>query len=136
MYSLIGKTDLKIDGIVMRKTIIITIVVFFATLLSAVPADPRPVTVTQPNGKILTFYIKGDEFVHWCETLDGYTLLYNDNGNLEYACQLEDSTLVSSGILASNEEFRDEDDCNFLSSIAKHLFFSSSQVKAMRSKDN
>ena len=103
---------------------------------SMVPADPRPRTIKQPNGKTLTFYIRGDERINWCETLDGYTLLNNEEGNLEYACIDENLNLVPSGILASNTEERDEEELNFLREIKPKLFFSKQQTDLMLGRCN
>ena len=98
---------------------------------SSVPADPNPHTVKQPNGKMLTFFIKGDERIHWYETLDGYTLLYGESGHLEFACKDENGTLMSSGILAFNAEERGEEELSFLKETPKKLFFSDEQTKSM-----
>ncbi len=100
-------------------------------LYKFVPADPRPRTIQQPNGKMLTFYIKGDERISWCETLDGYTLLYGDSKHLEFACVDENGTLQPSGILACNEEERGEEELSFLMTIKKQLFFSKEQTDEM-----
>lgn len=95
-----------------------------------IPADPRPRTITQPNGKKLTFYIKGDERISWAETLDGYTLLNGDSNVLEYACIDENLNLIASGIMACNEDERDEWEKEFLKDLPKNLFFSKQQTDA------
>jgi len=100
------------------------------TSLSFIPADPKPRTITQPNGKKLTFYIKGDERISWAETLDGYTLLNGDSNILEYACIDENLNLIPSGIMACNEEERDEWEKDFLKDLPKNLFFSKQQLDA------
>ncbi|MBO6118254.1 MAG: hypothetical protein J6P44_06920 [Bacteroidales bacterium] len=112
-----------------------SIVLFALIIISgvwAVPADPHPRTITQPNGKQLTFYIRGDERIHWCETLDGYTLLYNEDGYLEFACTDENGKLQTSGILACNKEERTEEEISFLKETPKGLFFNDSQIATMK----
>jgi len=97
-----------------------------------VPADPRPHTIIQPNGKTLTYYLKGDEHLHWFESLDGYTLLKNEDGDLEFACVDDKGILQPSGILACNQEERDEIELSFLATIKPKLFFSKEQVTSIR----
>ena len=46
----------------------------------AIPADPRPVQVTQPDGTTLTITLHGDEFFHFTTTSDGYTIVKNAAG--------------------------------------------------------
>ena len=99
------------------------------TVNKNVPADPRPKTIKQPNGKTLTFYIRGDERISWAETLDGYTLLYGESGTLEYACIDDGLNLIASGIIACNEDERDEYDNAFLQDLPKKLFFSQQQTE-------
>lgn len=47
---------------------------------SAMPAYPKPITVTQPDGSKVTVCLRGDERLNWAETTDGYTLLRDDAG--------------------------------------------------------
>lgn len=100
--------------------------------LLSVPANTKPITIIQPNGKTLTFILKGDERVHWYESLDGYTLLRNEEGDLEFACVDENNILQVSGILACNQEERDEVELSFLRTIKPQLFFSQQQLKEKR----
>jgi hypothetical protein len=73
----------------------------------AVTASPHPVKHEQPDGSILTIILKGDEFIHWAETTDGFTLLSNKNGVYEYAILLPDGTMGFSGIKANDPEKRE-----------------------------
>lgn len=52
----------------------------------AVPANPDPYLATQPNGENVTLRLSGDEWSHFEETLDGYTVL-RKRGWLYYAQQ-------------------------------------------------
>lgn len=45
----------------------------------AVIADPRPVDYTQPDGTKVTLYLRGDEFFHWHEDANGFTVMRNGN---------------------------------------------------------
>lgn len=101
----------------------------FSIKLLAVPANPTPITVKQPNGKSLTLTIKGDEKVNWSSTLDRYTLLRNNENVLVYAQLSEAGDLVPSRYIASNPEERSQDERAFLSTISQDLRYSSKQIK-------
>ena len=103
----------------------------FSTILYAIPADPDPVVVSQPNGKTLTVFIKGDERIHWYESMDGYTLLYNKAGYLSYAQLDENGNLQPTDYIATDIEKRDIVISSFLNTIEKQLFFSEVQVQLM-----
>lgn len=51
---------------------------------SAIPADPRPVQVTLPDGSQLTLRIFGDENFHYVTTLDGYLVRKDGDGFFKY----------------------------------------------------
>jgi M6 family metalloprotease-like protein len=65
-------------------------------------AYPEPITITQPNGNTLSVHIKGNEMLHYYETMDGYTVLQNpaNKGTYEYAKLDNNGDLVASGIAA------------------------------------
>lgn len=114
----------------MRKIVLILIFTLFAfESLVAVPAKQTPITITQPDGRVLTYILKGDEVVSWCESFDGYTLLANSEGVLCYAMLDKDKNLVSSGVVACNREERNVKDLLFLKSIDKKLFYSDKQME-------
>lgn len=117
-----------------KKIIVFLVGLLLCSNLLSVPANTKPITITQPNGKTLTFLLKGDERVHWYESLDGYTLLRNEEGDLEFACVDENNILQVSGILACNQEERDEIELSFLQTIKPKLFFSQQQLNEKREK--
>lgn len=118
------------QGKYMRKIVLILIFTLFAfESLVAVPAKQTPITITQPDGRVLTYVLKGDEVVSWCESSDGYTLLANNEGVLCYAMLDKDKNLVSSGVVACNREERNVKDLLFLKSIDKKLFYSDKQME-------
>ncbi len=55
------------------------------TKLSAVPAYPYPIEETQPDGTKIKIHVRGDEFYHWTEDSDGYTIIQNDSKYWTYA---------------------------------------------------
>ena len=113
----------------LRKTIMIMAMLLLSIASFAIPANKKPVTVVQPNGKTLTFILQGDERVNWAETLDGYSLLLNKNGNRVYAILDEYNNMVASNVLACNVEQRSQEEIDFLSTITPGLRFSKEQVK-------
>ncbi len=111
------------------KALMLMVVLALSNAIYAVPADPKPITITQPNGKTLTFYQKGDENLSWAVTEDGYTLLRNNNGNWVYAIKNNMGNMVASDVLATNINQRSSKDVKFLSSIPKNLTYSTSQIQ-------
>jgi M6 family metalloprotease-like protein len=92
--------------------------------ISARPAKPTPIEVTQSDGTHITIILKGDERVKWAETLDGYSLIENKSGIFEYAVQNETGDMVASGIKAANNT-----KASF--SQQKHITFSKAQKEAI-----
>lgn len=74
------------------KKIFLSIILFFASVsvMFAVTAYNKPITVTQPDGTVLTIRVHGDEFLHWTtcgnslvvKSSDGYWhyAVFNENG--------------------------------------------------------
>lgn len=95
----------------------------------AIPARQVPITITQPNGKTLTYIIKGDEVMSWAETMDGYTLLRNHEGVLCYAFHDMEGNLTASDVIACNAEERNVEELLYLNKTEKRLFFGEKQLK-------
>ncbi|MBR1769835.1 MAG: M6 family metalloprotease domain-containing protein, partial [Bacteroidales bacterium] len=115
----------------LKKTLLLLSILLFSIETFAVPADKRPVTVKQINGKTLTFILSGDEKLNWANTLDGYTLLHNESGDWVYAVLDGRNNLVPSSVLACNEEERSAEENSFLSSINKNISFSDEQFNSI-----
>jgi len=98
----------------------------------AVKANPNPVQYTQPDGSVVTLLMKGDEFIHWATTLDGYMVMSAKNGFYEYAVTLPDSRVGFSGVSAHDPGQRQAAESGFVKTIKPGLFFSKSQVQAMK----
>jgi len=112
-------------------TVFFTFFILSCYALWAVPACPYPVAFTQPNGETVTVMIKGDERIHWHETMDGYTLLFNKTGYLSYAQVDENGDLQPSDFMATDIEKRDVAVNSFLETIGKKLFYSNLQKQIM-----
>ena len=63
-----------------RIFLLLTVMGLLALTAAAIPADPTPVKVTQPDGSTVTVRLHGDEFFHITQTIDGYTLVKNAAG--------------------------------------------------------
>ncbi|MCE1197472.1 MAG: M6 family metalloprotease domain-containing protein [Marinilabiliales bacterium] len=104
------------------------ILLLFPRILSAVSAYPGAVSILQPDGTRITFYLMGDEKVKWARTTDGYSILRNARGIFEYAKMDSAMDLVPSGIQARNPDERSAPEHLFLNGIAKGLTYSKSQI--------
>ena len=86
----------------------------------AVPADPTPAQVTQPDGSKLTLVLHGDEFFNYLTTVDGYTVVKNNAGFYTFA-QLKGDQLIASHFIARDEKQRTDADWAALASVPKGL---------------
>ena len=106
----------------------------FLSKVEAVTAYPKPIQYKQADGTILTILLKGDEFVHWATTLDGYTIMTNANQTYEYANIDKKGYMTFSGIQANNPKERSILEINFLNSINPGIFFSDKQLQEIKDK--
>lgn len=119
----------------MRK---ITILLFFSLLtvtpLLAVTANPEPIVKRQPDGTEITVRLRGDEKVHWMETLDGYTLLYDAQRYIVYATTDADGNMIPSTMkyMGDSQARRSPTGQPAAQGLVKGLRYSPSQVAALR----
>ncbi len=105
----------------MKKKFLLLLMALLAVMpASAIPADPTPVKVTQPDGSQLTVTLHGDEFFHFTTTVDGYTVMKDAIGNYTYA-RLDGDRLVPSGRIARDPAQRSGADRAFLNTVPKGL---------------
>ncbi|MDO4191365.1 MAG: M6 family metalloprotease domain-containing protein [Bacteroidales bacterium] len=119
------KKKISVLGI-MLLALVVTLRVY------AVPAYPKAVVYTQPDGSTVTVMMKGDEHIHWAESLDGYTLLPNSEGYMSYAVSLSNGDLVPSNIVANDEKNRTTAELSYLQVAKKGLSFSKAQFAQAR----
>lgn len=107
--------------------------IFFSIFLTtkAVPAFPEKVNFTQPNGEQVTVIMQGDEFVKFARSVDDYTLLYDQDGFLNYAMLNQDGDLIPSPFHARNMSERTRQENEFLQTISPNLFFSQAQMNSL-----
>ena len=87
---------------------------------NAIPANPTPAKVLQPDGSYLTVCLFGDEFMHYTTTQDGYTVVKSPSGYYMYA-ELADGQLVASSHIARDEVARTSSDLTYLHTVQKNL---------------
>ena len=104
----------------MKRILLMLAVGLLCLTTRAIPADPTPVKVTQPDGTTLTVTLHGDEFFHFTTTHDGYTVVKNEEGFYTYA-KLEGDQLVAGERIARDPIHRTMDDWAALASIPKKL---------------
>ena len=111
------------------KHFLFTLFIFSTlTQLSAVPAYPYPIVFTQPNGEQVTLIMQGDEFVKFAQTLDGYTLLYNEEGYFCYAQKNEYGEIEPSSFYAEDISKRSTEVNALLTNTSKELRYSKNQI--------
>lgn len=116
----------------MKKILVLAAAILLTAVeVFAVKAYPHLVTFTQPDNSTISIYIKGDEKVHWMESEDGYSLLYNKEGYLVYAIQNEKGDMVPSDIIATNKASRSKEVVKFLNSTPKYLRYTQAQQNEM-----
>jgi M6 family metalloprotease-like protein len=118
---------------------------FYLTLLSGIllicytvtanasPAYPGLVTMKQPDGSTFSYYLKGDEKVHWMESEDGYSLLYDSARTVVYAISDQEGNMIPSSVAVKDVSLRSASDQAFLKGIAKKISYSPAQINTMRS---
>lgn len=55
----------------MKRILLGFVLLLVALSMSAIPARPGPIRVTQPDGSVITIYRHGDEFGHWITDAQG-----------------------------------------------------------------
>lgn len=104
----------------MRKIILTLILLSCFCMTKAIPADPTPIRVTQPDGSIVTIQLHGDEWLHFTTTADGYTVVKDERGYYVYA-QLQDGKLLPTNVIAHDAAGRDVNETDYLSHVKKYL---------------
>ncbi|MDR0619106.1 MAG: M6 family metalloprotease domain-containing protein [Bacteroidales bacterium] len=78
----------------------------FTAGIFAVPANPEPAEVTQPDGTKITIRLKGDERIHWMESLDGYTLMYNNKKEIVFAAKDKKGNLMPGKVVYRGQDLQ------------------------------
>lgn len=89
------------------KTWLVVASVVWATEALSSPAWPWPVSVEQPNGRVINVYLRGDENIHFFETTDGMMLKRDHEGRMCYACIDGSGHVVASTVTAYDRHATD-----------------------------
>ncbi len=84
------------------------------------PPAPYAVPVVQPDGSTLQIIARGNQFHHWSETTDGYTVVKNKSGYYEYAKE-QNGRLTGSGIVARDAQQRTLSTQRTMLSLTRHV---------------
>jgi M6 family metalloprotease-like protein len=113
----------------MTKKLTFLLGLFIMTIMSqavfAVPAVPWPVEKVQPDGTKISVHLRGDEKVHWMESTDGYTLMYDAKKFIVYADQDGQGNLIPSNVKFGAKSERPVN-------LKKGLQYSPAQVQALK----
>lgn len=104
----------------MRKIIILIILVLMTVSMMAIPAKREAVRVTQPDGSTVTILLHGDEWKHFCTTLDGYTIVKDTRGFYVYA-EKNDGQLQPTQLVAHDLAERTAMERAYLADVRKYL---------------
>lgn len=86
----------------MKKKFLLTALLLFSALLIFADYAPRDsFMITQPDGTSLWLYECGDEDYNWVESTDGYVIIQNAEGVMEYATII-DNQIKASGVKVYN----------------------------------
>lgn len=114
-----------------RVSLCLALLIISCNSLFATSAYPYPITFTQPNGDTLTITMKGDEFIRFAITEDGYTLLYDSLGYFRYAQLNAYGDMEPSEYIAKSINNRTPEEILFLQTIQPGLYYSQSQLSIL-----
>jgi len=103
----------------------VIMIVAIAGTSFAIPANPRPRMLTQPDGSKFSAVLKGDEHFHFAEDADGYSIIQNSQGYWTYAQQ-------ANGLLVATDLIVGKSNCTF----PRHLRPNSGAVAALAKNAN
>lgn len=112
----------------MKKLIVIIIGVMITVSTWGAKAYPEPFTITQKDGKQLTYQLYGDEHFNYAATTDG-VLLYQEGRDLYIAVIDENGEMKSSGVLAHNPGQRTAEEITLIGKQDKNRFFTAADAK-------
>jgi M6 family metalloprotease-like protein len=100
-----------------------------------VPANPKAIEKTQPDGTKITVQLKGDEKMHRMETPGGYTLMYNPEKYIVFAATGNNGDMIPSKIIyrGENTEKYSPSEIDAIAKIPKNIRYSAAQKEALKS---
>lgn len=116
----------------MKRFKLFLILSFITVNTFGVTAFPGKILFTQPNGDQVSIFLKGDEFIKYAHSEDGYTLLYDSAGFFNYAYLNHEGNLVPSVFHAKEVSNRTREEITFLNNLEKNLFFNQLQINSFQ----
>lgn len=98
----------------------------YAESAFAVKANPRPMSVKQPDGSVITIRLHGDESFHYVTTLDGYLIGRDKDGYFKY---------VDTGIAGNIRTLSSQKVHRFDRRTMAEIRFLDTQIPAAKLKD-
>lgn len=106
-------------GIMKRILLLSVITLFCALTMMGVPSHPGTVKVQQPDGSYVTLRLRGDEWVHFHTTVDGYSVVKDQRGYYVYAVR-EGGRLQPTSYVAHDAADRSASEQAFLADVKKY----------------
>lgn len=106
----------------MKKLIAILILTIITINTWGAKAYPFPLTITQKDGKQLTYRLHGDEHFSYAATTDG-VLLYQEGNDFYIAIINDNGEMISSNVLAHNAGQRTAEEIALIGKQDKEKFF-------------
>ena len=72
-----------------RMAMLIAVFCITTSVLMAVPANPDELEVRQPDGTAIKIHLRGDEWLNWVETVQGYTIAESEDGRWRYVSKYD-----------------------------------------------
>lgn len=101
----------------MKRKIILATLICVASLSFAVPAKKEWRTFKQPDGTTIELMLVGDENLHYFLTRDNVPVVSDANNQYCYA-KAAGFTILSTGVMAHEEQLRNTTEKTFVSSVA------------------
>lgn len=106
----------------MRQLSLLILSLLFGVVAAwAVPANPTPVVVKQPDGGTVTLRLHGDEYLHFMTTTDGYSVVRDAQGYYVYAQKRDDGQLSPTSVIAHDLGARASRELDFLAATPKMM---------------
>lgn len=106
-----------------RLLLLLHLILFHFYIANAVPAKPGPINYTQPDGSVVVLHLYGDEFYNYKTTTDGYLVVEDANGYINYAKADKNGKISSLNMRSNNENNRSKQELEFVSRLTKPTNF-------------
>ena len=91
----------------MNRIYILMFTILWVNTTYSVPATPKPLEITQPDGTTIMVYLRGDEHAHYHTTEDNFLVKKDTDGFYKYLIQNENKLILSQTIARNISERTD-----------------------------